>query len=251
MIRKFLKRIAHSDFFAFNLRNRDRWVAAQAGKVPLGKRVLDIGAGSAPYRALFSHCIYQTQDFAALRPDQLRGGSYGQIDYVCDANAIPVPDGSVDVVLCTEVLEHHPEPITLIYEFARILSADGVILLTAPLGSGIHQEPHHFYGGYTPYWYRRFLTEAGFSDITIEANAGSLRHYAQESIRFVRMTNPFTFRMPLFAKLLWFPIWLLLVPLLVGLIPLAAKLLDRFDEEKRFTVGYHVRAVKRLAGAST
>lgn len=24
-------------------------------------------------------------------------------------------------------------------------------LLTAPLGSGIHQEPHHYYGGFTPY----------------------------------------------------------------------------------------------------
>jgi SAM-dependent methyltransferase len=249
MIYRVLKKITHSDFFAFNLRNRDRWVAEQAAKIHGGKRVLDVGAGSAPYRSLFAHCTYKAQDFAALRPDQLRGGGYGQIDYVCDAKSVPVPDASFDVVLCTEVLEHHPEPIAVINEFARILSRDGILLLTAPLGSGIHQEPNHFYGGYTPYWYERFLTGAGFGDISIETNAGSPRHYAQESIRFVRMTSPFHFQMPLLARVLWLPFWLILAPILLGLIPLASKLLDRFDKEKRFTVGYHVRAVKRAERA--
>ncbi len=249
-MRKFIKKITHSDFFAFNLRNRDLWVAAQAAKVSRGARVLDIGAGSAPYRSLFSHCDYRTQDFAALNYNQLRDGHYGQIDIVCDAKEIPVANESFDVVLCTEVLEHHPEPITLIFEFARILSNNGVLLLTAPLGSGIHQEPYHYYGGYTPYWYRRFLSEAGFSDITIEPNEGSFRHYAQESIRFMQMTRPFSLGMPWLAELAWLPCWLMLLPVLAGLIPLVAKLLDRFDREKRFTVGYHVRALKRTSGAS-
>jgi ubiquinone/menaquinone biosynthesis C-methylase UbiE len=239
------ERITHSDFFAFNLRNRDRWVAGQAAKIARGMRVIDVGAGSAPYRALFSHCDYKTQDFAALRSDQVRGGSYGQIDYVCDAKAIPVPNGSFDVIICTEVLEHHPEPAAVVNEFARILPAGGILILTAPLGSGIHQEPNHYYGGYTPYWYQRFLPEAGFGDISIEPNAGSFRHYAQESIRFARMTTPFRSNLPFMVSLFWFPFWLLLAPLLVGLVPLAAKFLDRFDEEKRFTVGYHVRAVRR------
>jgi ubiquinone/menaquinone biosynthesis C-methylase UbiE len=249
-MKRLLNKITHSDFFAFNLRNRDRWVAAQAATAPRGARVLDIGAGSAPYRPLFAHCDYRTQDFAALHADQLRDGGYGQIDIVCDAKNIPVADESFDVVLCTEVLEHHPEPIALIFEFARILSKDGVLLLTAPLGSGIHQEPYHYYGGYTPHWYRLFLSDAGFGDITIEPNAGSFRHYAQESIRFMQMTRPFSLRMPWLAELAWLPCWLLLLPLLAGLIPLAAKLLDRFDREQRFTVGYHVRAVKRTRGAA-
>ena len=247
MTHAFIKRIAHSDFFAFNLRNRDRWVAQQAQEIATNKRVLDVGAGSAPYRPLFSHCVYQTQDFAALRPKQLRGGAYGQIDYVCDAKVIPVADSSFDVILCTEVLEHHPEPIAVVNEFARLLRAGGILLLTAPLGSGIHQEPNHFYGGYTPFWYQRFLSEAGFDQISIEPNAGSFRHYAQESIRFVRMTTPFRSRLSFLASVLWFPFWLFLAPLLMGLVPFAAKLLDRFDDEKRFTVGYHVRAVKRAS----
>lgn len=81
--------LKRSPLFAFNLVFRDRWVAAQAATLPAGARVLDIGAGSCPYRSLFAHCDYRTQDFTGLQDDQLRHGGYGRIDYVCDAADIP------------------------------------------------------------------------------------------------------------------------------------------------------------------
>lgn len=236
--------LATSDLLAYNLRNRDKWIAEQAARLPKGTSVLDVGAGSAPYRALFAGCHYKTQDFAQLKPEQLRSGSYAAIDFVSEADAIPVPDGSFDVVLCTEVLEHVSKPIDVVREFGRILVPGGRLILTAPLGSGIHQEPFHFYGGYTPYWYRRFLTEAGFHSIEIAANAGTLRHAAQETIRFVQLTRPFGFAAPVYAQVLWAPFWFVLAPILALVVPLAAKLLDRFDHEQRFTVGYHVTAVR-------
>lgn len=238
---------AASDLLAFNLRNRDRWIAEQAACVPAASKVLDVGAGSAPYRALFAHCDYKTQDFAQLREDQLRHRGYAPIDVVSEANAIPVPDASFDVVICTEVLEHVPEPIAVVRELGRIVAPGGRLILTAPLGSGIHQEPYHFYGGYTPYWYQRFLQEAGFGSIAVTANAGTLRHVAQETIRFVRMTRPFGFAAPWYVHLAWLPFWLVLAPVLALGVPLAARLLDEFDREQRFTVGYHVTAIRRRA----
>ena len=40
------------------------------------------------------------------------------------------------------------------------------------------------------------------------------------------------------------PAWLLLAPVLALAVPLAAKVLDRFDRAKDFTVGYHVTATR-------
>ena len=110
-------------------------------------------------------------------------------------------------------------------------------------GSGIHQEPHHYYGGFTPYWYQRFLAQSGFQEIQIEANAGSFKFFSQESLRFLATTRPFA-RMPFLPSLLWLPFWLLLLPILGGLIPLACHRLDRYDRAQQFTVGYHVTAQK-------
>ena len=236
--------ISSSELFAFNLVRRDRWIAERAREIPAGSRVLDVGAGSAPYRELFAHCNYRTQDSQPLHPNQIRHGAYSDMDYDSDAAEIPVPDGCFDCVLCTEVIEHHPEPARVVRELARVLSPGGRLILTAPLGSGIHQEPYHFYGGFTPYWYLRFLAEAGFDDIRVEANAGSYRFYAQESIRFLLTTCPFV-RLPPLPSLIWAPAWLLLSPILGLVIPLTAMGLDRFDKEQRFTVGYHVTAVRK------
>jgi SAM-dependent methyltransferase len=238
-------RLAQSELFSFNLVRRDRWIAAQASQLPAGTKVLDVGAGSCPYRDLFAHCEYRSQDLAPLRGDQLRHGAYGRLDYVSDLAAIPVPDASFGAVLCTEVLEHHPEPIKVVQEFARILEPGGKLILTAPLGSGIHQEPYHYYGGYTPWWYERFLGSAGFEQVSVESNEGSLRCFAQEALRFVQTTRPFGLPLPLLAQCVWFPVWLGLVPILGVIIPVVCKYLDRFDTERRFTVGYHVVAQRR------
>lgn len=226
----------------FNARNREAWVATAADTLPTGTRILDLGAGTCQYRKHFGHCSYTTQDFAAyegtssgLMRDEF---AYGHIDIVSDAADIPVPDASFDAVLCTEVLEHVFEPIRVIQEAARVLAPGGHLLLSAPLGSGLHQEPHHYYGGYTPHFYRRVLGDLGFEDIEIEPNGGFFRHLLQEIHRAGTIMH--TRR----SRQAWHPqqlLWRFVV------VQIGVRWLARLDDEidvPEFTVGYHVRATK-------
>jgi len=228
--------------FAFNAHDRDAWVARNAALIAPGSRVLDVGAGAAQYRPLFAHCEYKTQDSGRLTVAQAgwAGAGYGDIDYVSDISAIPVPDGSFDAVLCTEVLEHVPEPIDAMREISRILRPRGRLLLTAPQRSGKHQAPQHYYGGFTPEWYRTILPRYGLTVDSIEPNGGFFRAYGEETQRFVFMILPRGWRQK--APWLW-PAWAVLKAWALTVV-LASHGLDRFDSDRGFTVGHHVVATK-------
>lgn len=234
--------------FSFNAYERDRWVETQAAVVPPGSRVLDVGAGPARYRRLFTHCEYKTQDFKKLTPQQAKwteASDYADIDYVSDISAIPVPDESFDVVLCTEVLEHVPDPIAAIREVGRILRTGGRLLLTAPQRSGSHQAPYHYYGGFTPDWYRLILPQNGLRIESIEPNGGFFRAYGEETQRFVLMVLGPNWRTS--RPWLW-PAWVVLKAWALTVV-LICHALDRIDRERGFTVGHHVRAVKVASGS--
>jgi SAM-dependent methyltransferase len=149
---------------------RDQWIQEHAQKLPPGSRVLDAGAGASKYRPFFQHCQYQTQDFCQYQGELVK---YLQpIDYVCDITAIPLPDATLDVILCTEVMEHVADPGAVLSEFARLVKPGGKVLLTAPLLSVLHMEPYHYFGGFTHYWYRYWLPAKGFKVDSITAVSG-------------------------------------------------------------------------------
>ena len=54
---------------------------------------------------------------------------------LCDLADIPVEDARFDHVLLTQVLEHLPEPATVLGELHRVLRPGGTLWLTAPLVS--------------------------------------------------------------------------------------------------------------------
>lgn len=228
--------------WAFNEDGRKRWVAEHAERIPPRSRVLDVGAGIGQYRPLFAHCDYFAHDFGG-EPNTI--GKYTALDYQSDITEIPVPDDAFDTILCTEVLEHVPEPIKAVREMARILRPGGWLLLTAPLGSFLHQEPYHFYGGYTPHWYRWFLPAAGFEIRSIEANQGFFSLFGQETQRFARYLRPrLTWRLGFLRCGGLCLLWLLMLPL-AEILPLVGSWLDRLGLESMATVGYHVFAVKK------
>ena len=154
----------------FNPKIRDTWISDIAKSIPSGSKIVDISAGAKPYKDLFSHCKYFSHEFDGNRNiiDEFRGEKnkdnsenhdfYGDI---CDF--LPINDESFDYVLCTEVLEHVPEPIKAIRELKRICKKGGKIIITAPFTSGLHQEPYHYYAGFSPYFYEYVAKKFNFT----------------------------------------------------------------------------------------
>ena len=112
--------------FLFNEVGREEWVAAEAKRIPPGQRVLDVGAGEGQYRSLFAHCEYRAHDFGE-EPGTI--GKYTQLDYRSDILSIPAPDAAFDVILCTEVLEHVPDPHQYLTELAALLRPSGLLIV--------------------------------------------------------------------------------------------------------------------------
>jgi SAM-dependent methyltransferase len=114
--------------------------------------------GASKYRPFFPIAV-PNQDFCQYQGTAVR--YLEPIDYVCDITRIPLPDGSLDAIVCTEVFEHVVNPMAVLAEFSRLLKPGGRLFLTAPMLSHLHMAPYHFYGGFTHYWYQHWLPLSG------------------------------------------------------------------------------------------
>jgi ubiquinone/menaquinone biosynthesis C-methylase UbiE len=98
-----------------------------------------------------------------------------------DVEALPFADASFGTVLCTEVVEHIPDPTAALAEYRRVLQPGGVLIGSVPARSAIwklrflsstcpHSEPFH--NEYLPHEVREMLT--GW---TVEHLRYSLLHF--------------------------------------------------------------------------
>jgi SAM-dependent methyltransferase len=132
-----------------------------AAELEPGSRLLDVGAGDGPYRELFDHLRYESTDWELSVHPGAR-----QVDYVGPAHDLPIPDAEYDAVLCTQVLEHVPNPAAVIAELYRVLRPGGRLFMTVPLAWELHELPFDFYR-YTPHGLAQMLTGAGFTHLDI------------------------------------------------------------------------------------
>ncbi|MGQ0603524.1 MAG: class I SAM-dependent methyltransferase [Anaerolineales bacterium] len=132
-------------------------------------RVLDLGCGNSPYR---SHLTGMTQYLGC------------DIDTTSDAAVVSVAEAlafaaeTFDGVLCTQVIEHVPEPWRVVEEIARVLRPGGRLLLSAPQAWRLHEKPHDYYR-FTRYGLAHLLTRAGLRALTCEAQGGVWRLVGQ------------------------------------------------------------------------
>ncbi len=143
------------------------YIAAFAAQTESQMRLLDAGAGDAPYKKLFAHAIYETADLQTVDKP------YATTDYICDLRNIPVPDNSFDRILFNQVMEHVPDPRAVLVELHRVLKPGGRIFCSAPLCYEEHEQPYDFYR-YTQFGHKYLFNEAKFEIDSIEWMEGYL-----------------------------------------------------------------------------
>lgn len=136
--------------------------------------VLDIGVGSfSRYKHLFTWEKYLTMD--------VKSGP--GVDIVAGIEQIPLDDNLCDSVICTQVLEHVPNPFVAAKEIYRVLKSSGYCLITIPQTSEIHEEPNDFFR-YTKFGIAKVFNEAGFETVRMEQRGGFFSTVTQEWFRY-------------------------------------------------------------------
>jgi SAM-dependent methyltransferase len=133
--------------------------------------LLDIGCGAQVYRDLIPPQVaYRGIDtidakarFGYEVPDTqyFEGEDWG------------VEDDAFDTALCTEVLEHIPNPAAFLVRIYRCLRPGGRLVLTVPFAARWHFIPYDYWR-YTPSSLHLLLTGAGFEEVRVLARGNPL-----------------------------------------------------------------------------
>lgn len=189
--------------------------------------VLDLGCGVMPYRELVPDRVssYHGLDIAAI------GDAVALIGDIQDLSMIR--SNSYDSVVCLEVLEHVPEPNEAVAEIARILRNDGVLILSVPHLSRLHEIPYDYYR-YTEYGLRYLLKKHNLMVVEVHDRGGLLTFLGHQ---FATVIIALSWRHPwLWRVARWVNRWLITLP---------AYYLDQVGPQRKlFPTGYLIVARK-------
>ena len=223
-----LPRILRRHILHFEVEIEDA-VAAFAGSLPPGARVLDAGAGESRYASHFGRQRYCGVDLAVGDA----AWDYSSLDALADLTALPFRDGCFDAAIHIVTLEHLREPARALGEIGRTLAPGGLILVAAPHEWEVHQAPHDYFR-YTRYGLRYLMEKSGFSVCELRPAGGYFRLLAR------RLLNGLQFFSGGLRWMGFLPAAMLLVPP-----ALILPFFDFLDRDCNFTLGYILKARKR------
>ena len=184
--------------------------------------VIDIGCGNCP----FEHLV----DTSKAQYKGVDVGDAEKWDYqnsnivVYDGKNLPFETNSVDHFICTEVLEHVPDPSELVADMHRILKLNGSGVITIPWSARFHYKPYDYHR-YTPSTLANLFSD--FSNVTILNRGTDINAIVNKSI-VLYFGNATT----LTKSIIWLPIKALLLILfapVIGLLVLWAHLALAFN----------------------
>ena len=140
-----------------------RWLE-QEGARATGLRVMDVGCGVKPYLPYFS-----------------TAGSYVGVDIVDNpaadlkgpVEALPVEDGSFDVVLCNQVLEHADDPAQAVRELRRVTAPGGRVLASTHGVQVYHPSPNDLWRWTHAGLEKLFRDNGDWASLEVQPGAGT------------------------------------------------------------------------------
>lgn len=110
--------------------------------------VLDVGCGDKPYRSAFTNAkSYIGLDRPSIIDSERTNASSrkSSIDVVGYAESLPFNGESFDAVIATQLIEHLARPNLFFAECARVLRSEGLLIITFPMISILHEEPYDYF----------------------------------------------------------------------------------------------------------
>ena len=143
------------------------WLRAEAAQLTNGRsyRVLDVGCGPKPYFPFFADraSAYVGVDVVA----------HPAADLVGRVEELPVEDGSFDIVLCTQVLEHCDDPARAVAELRRVAAPGGRVLASTHGVQVYHPSPNDYWRWTHAGLHRLFNEGADWESLEVTAGAGT------------------------------------------------------------------------------
>ncbi|MBI4347190.1 MAG: methyltransferase domain-containing protein [Elusimicrobia bacterium] len=139
-----------------------------------GARVLDVGCerGTLLHRLQRQGCIVQGTQLSSAAAEYARS-RFGIDVFVGELDAAPYADGSFDVILMLNVIEHLPDPDRYVGVAARLLRRGGLIWIEAPNVRSptarvagvtwLHHDPEHHLWGFHLDALERLLSRHGLA----------------------------------------------------------------------------------------
>ncbi|MEA4812716.1 MAG: class I SAM-dependent methyltransferase [Anaerolineaceae bacterium] len=188
--------------------------------------LLDIGSANALYKSELDAQKYKTF-FLDIKYFPKANDVQG------DVHALPFNDESFNSVLCLQLFEHLSMPFIAIKEVSRVLKKDGILILSVPHLSRLHEIPNDYYR-YTEYGLKQLLEQEKLQIMDSQVTGGLLLFLGhQYSLIFLLSLWKIRFARPL---LVWINRYFIIKPLLW---------LDSFFiKQTRFPQGYVIMAKK-------
>ena len=141
------------------------WLRDEAAKRPGPYRVLDVGCGVKPYYPFFEPHVseYVGVDVVENPAADLQGA----------VEALPVDDGSFDLVLCIQVLEHADDPAKAIGELRRVVAPGGAVLASTHGVQVYHPAPVDLWRWTHAGLDRLFRENGDWSSLSVRPSSGT------------------------------------------------------------------------------